>query len=124
MPEFDAEIFLPSGRTDLAVLRLAGNLDTYSVADLEKKIQGLIQDKRYHIVVNCQKLKFLSSPGMGLFLGTLGEVEKQGGSICFAKISQPEVHDAMSLLGFFDVFPVFEEEWEAVQKSQKGYQQG
>ena len=102
------------------MLRLTGSLDTYSIPKLEKKIQGLIRDKRHHIVVNCQNLQFLSSPGMGLFLGTLGEVEKLGGSLVFAKVTQPEVHDAMSLLGFFDIFPVFEEEWEAVQKSQKG----
>lgn len=120
MPDFDAEVFLPSSRPDLAVLRLSGNLDAYSIPDLEKKIQGLVKDHRCHLVVNCEKLKFLSSPGLGLFLGTLGEVEKVGGSVVFAKVTQPEVHDAMTLLGFFDVFPLCNEEWEAVQKSGKG----
>lgn len=117
-PNFEAEVFFPAGHAEVAVLRLNGSLDTYSVSDLEKKIQGLLQENRRHIVVNCQKLRFLSSPGLGLFLGTLGELEKKGGSLSFAKISEPEVHDAMSLLGFFDIFPVFNEEWEAIQKSQ------
>lgn len=116
MNEFDAEVFFPSGQSDVAVLRLSGNLDTYAVPDLEKKIETLLRENRHRIVVNCQKLKFISSPGMGLFLGTLGELEKQGGGIVFAKVTQPEVQDAMSLLGFFEIFPVCDEEWEAVQK--------
>lgn len=118
MGDFTVEVHMPTGRKDLAVIRLGGTLDSYSLTDLEKKIQDLVKSNRCHLVVNCEKLRFISSSGMGLFLGTLGEVEKQGGSICFAKVAEPEVHDAMNLLGFFDVFPVFEQELEAIQNSQ------
>lgn len=118
MNEFNVEVHLPATRPDVAVIRLSGSLDAVSITELEKTFQELIQDKRRHLVVNCQKLRFVSSSGMGLFLGLLGEVEKQGGSLSFAQIAEPEVHDAMSLLGFFDVFPVYDQEIEAVQKSQ------
>jgi anti-sigma B factor antagonist len=118
MAHFNAEIFMPPGNADVAVLRLEGSLDAYSLPDLEKKMKQAIAEERHRIIVNCKKLKFLSSPGMGFFLGTLGELEKKGGSIVFVEISQPEVHDAMNLLGFFDVFSVFNDEKEALEKSE------
>ncbi len=117
MADFDIEVVYPKERPDVAILRLAGSLDTYGVPTLEKKFEEVLEKKCRNLVINCQKLKFLSSPGMGLFLGTLSEVEKQGGSLVFAKVSQPEVHDAMGLLGFFEIFPVCEDEAEAVLKS-------
>ncbi len=116
MPDFDFEIFLPETHTDVAILRLSGSLDSYSLPALDKKIHQLIHDdNKSKFVVNCSKLKFISSPGMGLFLGSLGDMEKRGGRIVFSNVVQPEVHDAMSLLGFFDVFSFFDEEREAVR---------
>jgi hypothetical protein len=35
------------------------------------------------------------------------------------QVNEPEVHDAMNLLGFFDIFPVYQQESEAIQKAQK-----
>lgn len=116
MADFNVEVQRPATRNDLAVLRLDGTLDAFSIPELEKTVQGLLQEKRVHLVINCEKLKFISSAGMGLFLGALGEVEKRGGSISFARVCQPEVHDAMSLLGFFEVFPLFDEEGQAIQR--------
>ncbi len=116
MADFHCEVHLPELRPEVAVLRISGSLDAYALPDLEKTLQELIREKHCHVVVNCEKLRFISSSGMGLFLGTLGEVEKQGGSVSFVQVTQPEVHDAMSLLGFFEVFPVFDREAEAIQK--------
>jgi len=115
MSEFKVDIHLPPSRADAAVIRLSGTLDTYCLGELEKTFENLIRENRNHLIVNCEQLKFISSAGMGLFLGTLGEVEKDGGTLCFAKVSEPEVHDAMSLLGFFDVFKIFENEEEAIR---------
>lgn len=120
MPDFDTEVFLPEAQTDMAILRLSGSLDSYSLPSLEKKIHQLIhEENKTRVVVNCSKLKFISSPGMGLFLGSLGDLEKRGGRIVFSNVVQPEVHDAMSLLGFFDVFPFFDEEREAMRALHK-----
>ncbi|MDO8644812.1 MAG: STAS domain-containing protein [bacterium] len=119
MSDFTIELHEPAARNDMAVIRLTGTLDSYSLQELERSLGDLLQAGRHHLVINCQKLKFISSAGMGLFLGTLGEVEKKGGSLSFAQISQPEVHDAMNILGFFEVFKVFDQETQAVQDCHK-----
>ncbi len=116
MGEMNVDVIKPATRSDLAVIRLSGIVDALTLPDLEKTLHDLMGEKRFNIVVNCQKLKFISSSGMGLFLGILGEVEKQGGAICFSQVLQPEVHDAMNLLGFFDIFPLYNQEVEAVQQ--------
>lgn len=118
MPDFQCETYLPPKAAEVAVLRLSGNLDSYSLPELEKNIKKLVAEGRTKLVVNFHKLKFLSSPGMGLFLGTLGELDKKSGKIVFAEVMQPEVHDAMNLLGFFDVFRLYEQEAEAIQSLQ------
>ena len=116
MSDFFCEIFNPTSHATVVVLRLKGNLDSFSLPGLELKIKDAIQQGQIHFVVNCEKLKFLSSPGMGLFLGTLGELEKQNGKIVFTHIDDEEVRDAMDMIGFFDVFKVYADEEEAIQK--------
>lgn len=120
MANFEIDIELPVSQPKTAVIRLGGSLDSFALPTLERKIQELMREGRYSLVVNLQKLRFISSPGMGLFLGTLGELEKHGGGIVFTRISEPEVYDAMNLLGFFDVFTVCDEESEAIQKVAQG----
>ncbi len=117
MAEFNVEVDTLKTQSNLAILRLSGSLDSYSVGQLEKVFSELMTDQKIHLVVNCQKIKFISSAGIGLFLGTLSELEKQGGSLCLAEVVSPEVRDVMSVLGLFDVFRVFEQETEALRKN-------
>ncbi len=116
MKHFDIEIFLPDNSPHIAILRLSGSLDAFSIGDLEKKIGELLEGQRKDLVINLKNLKFLSSPAMGLFLGTLGELEKRNGTLRLVEITNPEVHDAMNLLGLFEVFPVHASESEALSK--------
>lgn len=116
MGNFKSEIHLLKNRSDLAILRLQGSLDSFSVGDLETTLKEMIRDRRYHLILNCQGLKFISSSGMGLLLGILGDVEKHGGSIRLVQVNDPEIKDAMNLLGLLDIFPVSDQESDALQK--------
>ena len=115
MPILEIQTMLSKDKPGTAVVRLIGSLDTFAVPMLEKKLQELIEAQNIRLIINCQKLRFLSSPGIGLFMGCLGDLEKRGGGIIFAEVAQPEVYDAMKLLGFFEVFPVYGTEQEALQ---------
>lgn len=115
MASFQIETWLPPERGDLSVVRLDGSLDASSIERVEKALQGL-PPERPLVLVNCRKLKFISSSGLGLFLETHGRLEGQGGKVIFTEVVQPEVHDAMNLLGFFDVFDTAESEAEGLKK--------
>ncbi len=114
MSHFDVEVLFSENQPQKAVLRLTGSLDAFALSQVEKRIQTLIRDEqKIKLVVDCGKLKFISSPGLGLFLGTLNEVEKRGGKLIFSQVVNPEVNDAMDCLGFFDIFKTYPTEEEA-----------
>ncbi|QQR79531.1 MAG: STAS domain-containing protein [Deltaproteobacteria bacterium] len=114
MSHFDVEVLFSENQPSKAVLRLVGSLDAFALSQIEKRIQTLIRDEqKIKLVVDCGKLKFISSPGLGLFLGTLNELEKRGGKLIFSQVIHPDVNDAMSCLGFFDIFQAYNSEEEA-----------
>ena len=116
MAHFDVEVLCADSQPEKAVLRLIGSLDAFALSQIEKRIQSLIRDEhKIKLVVDCGKLKFISSPGLGLFLGTLNELEKRGGKLVFSQVTHPDVNDAMSCLGFFDIFKSYDSEEEAYQ---------
>ncbi len=108
MSIFAFEDHLPESLPSVAVLRLIGNLDSSALPKLEKRIQELLEQGQIHFIFNCSRLEFISSSGLGLLLDTLGKVERKEGGLCLTEISQPEVYDAMNLLGLTEVFSIYD----------------
>ena len=66
---------------EVSVLRLKGFLDAHTASDLERAMQKLLDDKRFKIIVNFKDLTYISSAGLGVFMGFIEEVRTNGGDI-------------------------------------------
>ncbi len=95
------------------VLDLVGELDAHTVSELEAAFQKCLQDGNHQIVVNGAHLRFVSSTGLGVFLGYIEEVRTKGGDIKIAAL-KPNVFNVFDLLGLPLLFNIVDTEEEAI----------
>jgi anti-sigma B factor antagonist len=97
----------------VSVLELKGYLDAHTAPKLEEAFQSLLQSRRFHIVVNCRELSYISSAGLGVFMAFIEDVRKHEGDIKLSNLS-PKVYNVFDLLGFPLLYEILPEETEAV----------
>ncbi len=100
---------------EVSILYLAGFLDAHTVPQFEKALEALIKEKRYKIVVNFKDLDYISSAGLGVFMGFIEEVRSNKGDIKLCNLS-PRVFKVFDLLGFPALFEIYEDEEQAIGK--------
>ncbi len=100
---------------DLSILSPEGYLDAHTAPDFERAIQEEIAGGRFRIVADCPKLDYISSAGLGVFMGFIEEIRDQGGDIKICGLA-PKVRQVFELLGFDAVFDLVEDLPAAVRK--------
>jgi anti-sigma B factor antagonist len=93
----------------ITVLRLKGYLDAHTAPDLETALQKLIGESRFKIVVNFKDLTYISSAGLGVFMGFIEEVRSSGGDIKLTNMSA-KIYRVFDLLGFPTLFEIRDDE--------------
>lgn len=99
-------------RTDngeVSVLRLKGYLDAHTAPDLENALQKLVDEKRYRVIVNFKDLGYISSAGLGVFMGFIEEMRNGGGDIKLTSMS-PKIYRVFDLLGFPALYEISDED--------------
>jgi anti-sigma B factor antagonist len=97
----------------VSVLELKGYLDAHTASKLEEALKTLLSNGRYHIVVNCRELSYISSAGLGVFMEFIEDVRKHDGDIKLTNMS-PKVYNVFDLLGFPLLYEIFKDEQEAI----------
>ncbi len=98
-----------------SVLYLKGYLDAHTASELEKGIQQLVDEGRYKIVVNFKSLNYISSAGLGVFMGFIEDIRNHQGDIKLTNMS-PKIYRVFDLLGFPSLYEIFDDESEAINK--------
>ncbi len=80
------------------IVTLAGFLDAYTFLDAEEAIEGLIKKGEYKIAVDMKDLTYISSVGIGVFIGNLRDILDHGGDLIFINPS-PKVARVFYLVG-------------------------
>ncbi|UCE20018.1 MAG: STAS domain-containing protein [Gemmatimonadota bacterium] len=98
---------------DIAVLYLKGFLDAHTAPDLEKAFKDLIEEHKYNILVNFFDLDYISSAGLGVFMGFIEKIRENNGDIRMSNMT-PKVFKIFDLLGFPKLYRIFKNEQEAL----------
>jgi anti-sigma B factor antagonist len=100
---------------DVRVLNIQGFLDAHTAQNFENELQKLITEKNYKIIVNLDGLQYISSAGLGVFMGVIEDIRNNGGDlkICCAA---PKVFKVFDLLGFPSLYEFFDSEELAVKQ--------
>ncbi len=96
------------------VFRLAGHLDAQTVRELEQHYEAQVKAAKFKWVVDLSKLEYISSAGLGSFVGVLSELRGQGGDILFIGLSA-KMEKIFKVLGFTRIFRLFADEATALQ---------
>lgn len=99
----------------ISIVYLKGYLDAHTAHDFEKVLQQLVDEKRVRIIVNMADLTYISSAGLGVFMGFIEDVRSQEGDIKLAELAE-KVYRVFDLLGFPVLYEIFEKEAEAIDK--------
>ncbi len=97
----------------ISVLNIRGFLDAHTAPEFEEALQKLLREKRFQVIVNLEGLEYISSAGLGVFMGVIEDIRQNKGDlkICCAN---PKVFKVFDLLGFPSLYEFFNREEEAV----------
>ncbi|MEV4704642.1 STAS domain-containing protein [Actinoplanes sp. NPDC049316] len=94
-------------RTDVAVVRLSGELDADTAPKLHDLIANLLERPVPRIVVDLSALNFCDSVGLSAFITAKQVIDARGGWLSFACASRfvAELLDTVGLSRYFAIFP-------------------
>jgi len=95
------------------VLSLSGRLDAYCATEVEKKMDSLIEAGQPCLVIDLDKLEYISSSGLRVFLAALKKTRKQQGDIKLACM-KPFIKEVFDIAGFSQLFNIFDTQEAAV----------
>lgn len=104
-----------SSQDDLVILSLDGFLDAHTAPEFEKAIQAELDGGHYRIIVACDGLTYISSAGLGVFMGFIEEVRERSGDIKICGLT-PKVKQVFDILGFPSLYDVLDDVPGAVQR--------
>ncbi len=66
---------------EISILHLKGFLDAHTAPVFEEDLQKLFDQKRFKVIVNLSELNYISSAGLGVFMGFIEDVRNNEGDI-------------------------------------------
>jgi anti-sigma B factor antagonist len=88
---------------DLAVVRLDGYVDAHTAPQFEQAVQSVIDQGQHRIIVDCAHLTYISSAGLGVFMGFIEEVRDEGGDIKICGLTD-KAKQPFEILGFESLY--------------------
>ena len=85
------------------VARLEGRLDTAVSAQTEKDLQPLNECQNMSIVLDCNKLEYISSSGLRIFLNILKNAKAKGSRVIIVGMSA-DINKVFTMTGFTNLF--------------------
>ena len=102
-------------KSEISILRIKGFLDAHTAPKFEQSIQDLVSEERNKIIVSMGDLNYISSAGLGVFMGFIEEIRENGGDIKLCGMS-PKVFKVFDLLGFPALYEIYDKDEQAIQK--------
>lgn len=100
------------------VLYIDGYINAHTVQDFEKSIQNVLDEQGFRILINCKKLEYINSSGLGVLMGVIEEIQEHNGFLYLSDMNET-VFNIFDTLGFTHLFKVFDAEVEALNYMKK-----
>ncbi|HWQ34834.1 MAG TPA: STAS domain-containing protein [Blastocatellia bacterium] len=112
-----------STQAGISIITLEGFVDAHTAPQFEQAVQTETEAGRCRIIVDCAKLNYISSAGLGVFMSFIEEVREQGGDIKICGLS-PKVRHTFEILGFQDLYDLLEDVPTAIQRFEAPVKEG
>ena len=84
---------------------VSGRLDTPAAGKAQQEITPLLEKADQEITLDCEKLEYISSSGLRLFLTIRKEAAAKGGKVIIEHIND-EIKKVFMMTGFFNLFEI------------------
>jgi anti-sigma B factor antagonist len=94
------------------IIAVAGEVDASSSILLDTALEEAINLKKQKILIDCSALRYISSPGIGVFTSRLDDCEKVGISLVLFAVNE-KVLNVFKILGLDQLISIVETKEEA-----------
>ena len=98
----------------VTVVHLEGNLDTNTSPEAQESLNKLMDEGASKILVNFEKVDFVSSAGLRILLATAKRLSGTGGNLRITNLNET-VAEVFEMSGFSTILSVFPTEGEGIQ---------
>lgn len=92
-------------KDDFLVIKLQGRLDTTQSSLVEKKFQEILDQGHKKIILDCEKLDYISSSGLRVFLIGQKRIMGVSGTLRICCL-QPNIREIFDISGFSMIFSI------------------
>ena len=100
-----------SGET--SIVQVEGRLDTTNYGELEHHLSSLTENKEYRILLDLEKLEYISSSGLRILLMFLKKIKAADGRFMLCGMSD-DIREIFEISGFINIFEIHKTEQEAL----------
>jgi anti-anti-sigma factor len=93
----------------VAIFALEGFLDAHTAPALDTAFRNAFEEGRSRVLVNCERLTYISSAGIAIFMANLPVARERGGDIKLGAVA-PNVYHSIELLGLHNLFEICDTE--------------
>jgi len=99
---------------DVNVLQVEGRLDTTNYGELEHHLSSLTENNEMNILLDLDKLEYISSSGLRILLMFLKKVKAAEGRFMLVALS-PDIREIFEISGFVNIFEIYETKEQALK---------
>ncbi len=105
-------------KDDVVILDIAGEIDLYNAPEIKDIINGLIEEQKFNVIINLEKVTYIDSSGIGALISSLSNLKKYQGGLKIINVyaSVRKVFELTKLTSFFDIYDSEEEALESFNK--------
>jgi anti-sigma B factor antagonist len=104
-----------STRDGFSVVAPEGHVDAHTAPRFEKAIEAEVAAGRRRIVVDCSRMTYISSAGLGVFMSFIEDLRAQGGDLKICGVI-PKVQATFEIVGFSEIFDILPDVDAAVRR--------
>ncbi|MCX7677700.1 MAG: STAS domain-containing protein [Spirochaetes bacterium] len=93
-------------KDDIVLLDITGEIDLYNAPEIKDIINKLIEEKKYNVVINLEKVSYIDSSGIGALISSLSNLKKYQGGLKIINVyaSVRKVFELTKLTSFFEIY--------------------
>ncbi len=93
-------------KDDIVVLDITGEIDLYNAPEIKDIINKLIEEQKYNVIINLEKVSYIDSSGIGALISSLSNLKKYQGGLKIINVyaSVRKVFELTKLTSFFEIF--------------------
>lgn len=93
-------------KNSVVILDIQGEIDLYNAPEIKDTIQKLIEEQKYNIIINLEKVSYIDSSGIGALISSLSNLKKYQGGLKIINVyaSVKKVFELTKLTSFFEIY--------------------